>query len=180
MFSALSTTGSLVLVTCNSIISLVSVCVERIVFVSRTSKDTSPFLHFFLSIHFFCSSSTCTDEVQVAPGHCRVYGSIPLRLLSTCQKRPLAWTWSIKASALHHSFSAIKVWGGEKVANWNKLWILALWTQPVSMLISATKEIEEVQNSLACEHDINVHVKKSVINKTNPTVCSLWTQLCLK
>lgn len=43
MFSALSTTGSLVLVTCNSVISLVSVCVERIVFVSRTSQDTSPF-----------------------------------------------------------------------------------------------------------------------------------------
>lgn len=108
------------------------------------------------------------------------YGLIPLRLLSTCQKRLWAWTWIIMSSALHHSFSAIKVWGGEKVANWNKLWILALWTQPVSMLISATKEIEEVQNSLACEHVINVHVKKSVINETNPTVCSLWTQLCLK
>lgn len=95
--------------------------------------------------------------------HCRVYGPIPLRLSSTSQKRLWAWTWIIKASALHHSFSAIRVWGGEKVANWNKLYILALWTQPVSVLISATKETEEVQNSLACEHDINVHVKKKKV-----------------
>lgn len=106
IFCTLSTAGSLISVIYN-FSHFLGFCLYGAYCVCNSHFTRHlPFLHFFLSIHFYCEfihlhrlkppgrtrsngrALLCHVWAQV---HCRVYGSIPLRPLSTCLKCPWAW-----------------------------------------------------------------------------------------